>query len=56
MSNNDFETHPTGTHRILDEKDQEIQRLTAEVTKYCNWFDENGANLATHRNIALNVV
>lgn len=27
----------------------EIKRLSAEVTKYKKWFDDNAANLATHR-------
>lgn len=34
---------------LLAEKDEELERLLAEVSRYKQWFDDNAANLATHR-------
>lgn len=40
MANGDYETHPSGTHRILDEKDLKIQKLRDTLEKFANDTDD----------------
>lgn len=39
MANGDFETHPVGTFRVLDEKDQKIKKLRATLEIFANDTD-----------------